>query len=191
MAEANTRRVVVTVLEFTTGLYQRGGQEWPGCATLTLMRMLITVALGALFLFGAAIAQELSTKKSLNLAVARKIAAAAEAEARKNNWNVVITVLDEGANLLYLERMDGTQIGSVDVAIAKAASAVKFKRATKVFEDAVKGGRTAILKLPGALPVEGGEPIIVDGAVIGAVGVSGVQSDQDGIVARAGVAVVK
>ncbi|MBM3795356.1 MAG: heme-binding protein [Acidobacteria bacterium] len=136
-------------------------------------------------------AQDLTAKKSLNLAVAKKIAAAAEAEARKNNWNVVITVLDEGANLLYLQRMDGTQIGSVDVAIAKAASAVKFKRATKVFEDALKGGRQAILKLPGAIPVEGGEVISADGAVIGAIGVSGVQSDQDGIIARAGVAVVK
>ncbi|MFN0191805.1 MAG: GlcG/HbpS family heme-binding protein [Aestuariivirga sp.] len=153
--------------------------------------MTISIAVGGLFLIGAAIAQDLTVKKSLNLAVAKKIAAAAEAEARKNNWNVVITVLDDGANLIYLQRMDGTQIGSVDVAIAKGASAVKFKRPTKVFEEAVKGGRNAILKLPGAIPVEGGEPIMVDGVLIGAVGVSGVQSDQDGIIARAGVAVVK
>ena len=155
------------------------------------MQMAITIAVGGLFLFGAAIAQELTVKKSLNLAVAKKIAAAAEAEARKNNWNVVITVLDDGANLIYLQRMDGTQIGSIDVAIAKGASAVKFKRPTKVFEEAVKGGRNAILRLPGAIPVEGGEPIMLDGVLIGAVGVSGVQSDQDGIIARAGVAVVK
>ena len=153
--------------------------------------MAISIAVGGLFLIGAAIAQDLTVKKSLNLAVAKKIAAAAEAEARKNNWNVVITVLDDGANIIYLQRMDGTQIGSVDVAIAKAASAVKFKRPTKVFEEAVKGGRNAILKLPGALPVEGGEPIMFDGVLIGAVGVSGVQSNEDGIVARAGVAVVK
>ncbi len=155
------------------------------------MQMTISIAVGGLFLIGAAIAQDLTVKKSLNLAVAKKIAAAAEAEARKNNWNVVITVLDDGANIIYLQRMDGTQIGSVDVAIAKAASAVKFKRPTKVFEEAVKGGRNAILKLPGALPVEGGEPIMFDGVLIGAVGVSGVQSNEDGIVARAGVAVVK
>ncbi len=155
------------------------------------MQMAISIAVGGLFLIGAAIAQDLTVKKSLNLAVAKKIAAAAEAEARKNNWNVVITVLDDGANIIYLQRMDGTQIGSVDVAIAKAASAVKFKRPTKVFEEAVKGGRNAILKLPGALPVEGGEPIMFDGVLIGAVGVSGVQSNEDGIVARAGVAVVK
>lgn len=153
--------------------------------------MTISIAVGGLLLIGAAIAQDLTVKKSLNLAVAKKIAAAAEAEARKNNWNVVITVLDDGANIIYLQRMDGTQIGSVDVAIAKAASAVKFKRPTKVFEEAVKGGRNAILKLPGALPVEGGEPIMFDGVLIGAVGVSGVQSNEDGIVARAGVAVVK
>ncbi len=155
------------------------------------MQMTISIAVGGLLLIGAAIAQDLTVKKSLNLAVAKKIAAAAEAEARKNNWNVVITVLDDGANIIYLQRMDGTQIGSVDVAIAKAASAVKFKRPTKVFEEAVKGGRNAILKLPGALPVEGGEPIMFDGVLIGAVGVSGVQSNEDGIVARAGVAVVK
>ena len=135
--------------------------------------------------------QELTTKKSLNLAVAKKIAAAAEAEARKNNWNVVIAVLDDGANLLYLQRMDGTQIGSIDVAVAKGASAVKFKRGTKVFEEALKGGRQAILKLPGAIPVEGGEPIKVDGQVLGAVGVSGVQSHEDGQIARAGIAAVK
>ena len=155
------------------------------------MKHAALLTLGALLAAGAASAQDLTVKKSLNLAVAKKIAAAAEAEARKNNWNVVITVLDEGANLLYLQRMDGTQIGSIDVAIAKAASAIKFKRPTKVFEDAVKGGRTAILKLPGALPVEGGETLVADGNIIGAIGVSGVQSDQDGIIARAGAASLK
>jgi glc operon protein GlcG len=155
------------------------------------MRTVTAFALAALFSTGAAFAQDLTTKKSLNLAVAKKIAAAAEAEARKNNWNVVIAVLDEGGNLLYLQRMDGTQIGSIDVAIAKGASAIKFKRPTKVFEEAVKGGRHAILSLPGALPVEGGEPVTADGNIIGAVGVSGVQSDQDGIIARAGTAAVK
>ncbi len=162
-----------------------------GCVTLSLMRHVAFLTLTALFCAGAASAQELTTKKSLNLAVAKKIAAAAEAEARKNNWNVVICVLDEGANLLYLQRMDGTQIGSIDVAVAKAASAIKFKRPTKVFEEAVKGGRNVILKLPGALPVEGGEPITADGNIIGAIGVSGVQSNEDGEIARAGAASVK
>ncbi len=155
------------------------------------MRILTSFAFAPIFATGAAYAQELTTKKSLNLAVAKKIAAAAAAEARKNNWNVVITVLDEGGNLLYLQGMDGTQIGSIDVAIAKGASAIKFKRPTKVFEEAVKGGRTVILSLPGALPVEGGEPIVSEGNIIGAVGVSGVQSNEDGMIARAGVAAVK
>lgn len=132
-------------------------------------------------------AEELATRKGMTLAVAKKIAAAAEAEAAANKWNVVIAVLDEGGNLIYLQRMDGTQIGSVDVAIGKAASAFKFKRPTKAFEDALKGGRQAILRLPGALPVEGGVPITLDGQIIGAVGVSGVQSHEDAQIAMAGI----
>ena len=135
-------------------------------------------------------AAELTTKKALNLAAAKEIAAAAEKEARANKWNVVIAVVDEGANLILLQRMDETQIGSIDVAIAKAQSAVKFKRPTKVFEDALKGGRQAILKLPGAIPVEGGLPIQADGRVIGAIGVSGVQSFEDAQIAAAGLKVV-
>ncbi len=133
---------------------------------------------------------ELTTKKSLNLAVAKEIAAAAEKEARANKWTMVIAIVDEGANIIFLERMDGTQIGSVDVAIAKAQSAVKFKRSTKLLEDALKGGRQAILKLPGAIPVEGGIPIMMDGIAIGAIGVSGAQSNEDGIVAAAGLKVL-
>jgi uncharacterized protein GlcG (DUF336 family) len=117
----------------------------------------------------------------------KKIAAAAEAEAAKNNWNVVIAILDDGGNLLYLQRMDGTQIGSIDVAVAKAQSAIKFKRPTLAFEDALKGGRQAILKLPGAVPVEGGLPIVMGDQFLGAIGVSGVQSNQDGQIAKAGV----
>ncbi len=131
-------------------------------------------------------AEELATKKSLTLAVAKKIAAAAEAEATANKWNVVVAILDDGGNLLYLQRMDGTQIGSIDVAIAKGASAIKFKRPTKALEDALAGGRQAILRLPGAIPVEGGLPLMVDGQYLGAIGVSGVQSNQDGQIAKAG-----
>ena len=129
---------------------------------------------------------QLASKKSLTLAAAKQIAAAAETEAVNNKWNVVIAILDEGGQLLYLQRMDETQIGSVDVAIAKGQSAVKFKRPTKAFEDALVGGRQAILSLPGAIPVEGGLPLLVDGRIIGAIGVSGVQSNQDGIIAKAG-----
>lgn len=130
---------------------------------------------------------QLGSKKALTLEAAKKIAAAAEAEARKNNWNVVICVVDDGANLLYLQRMDGTQIGSVDIAQMKARTAIKMKRPSKVLEDAVAGGRNAVLKLPDVLPVEGGLPLSVDGQMIGAIGVSGVTSQQDGQIAAAGV----
>lgn len=150
-----------------------------------LLKTLLPAGLALTCLLGTAVAQ-LGTKKAMTLEAAKQIAAAAEAEARKNNWNVVIAVLDDGANLVYLQRMDETQIGSVNVAIGKGASAVKFKRPTKAFEDALKGGRQAILGLPGALPVEGGLPLMLDGKLIGAIGVSGVQSFEDAQIAKAG-----
>ncbi len=129
------------------------------------------------------------TKPYLNLEDARRITAAAEAKAKAEGWNVVITVLDDGGHLLSLIRMDGVQIGSVDVAQAKAKSAVYFKRPTKVFEDAMKGeGSARIGGLPGAVGVEGGLPIFKDGIIVGSIGVSGVTSAQDGIVAGAGLA---
>jgi uncharacterized protein GlcG (DUF336 family) len=141
----------------------------------------------ALALASALNGAELAARKALTLEVAKQMAAAAEAEALKNKWNVVIAIVDEGAHLIYLQRIDETQIGSVEVAIEKARTAVRFKRPTKALEDAVAGGRNAILKLPGALPVEGGLPITVDGKVIGAIGVSGVTSQQDGQIAKAGL----
>lgn len=147
----------------------------------------VLCAAAAALLCPAAFGAEMAAKKSLTLAVAKQIAAAAEAEAVKNNWTVVIAILDDGGNLLYLQRADETQIGSIEVAQAKARSAVSFKRPTKVFEDALTQGRHAILKLPGAMPVEGGLPILVDGKVVGAIGVSGVTSQQDGQIAKAGL----
>lgn len=129
---------------------------------------------------------QLATKKSLTLAAAKTIAAAAEVEAKKNNWNVVISIVDDGANLLYLQRMDGTQIGSVDISQMKARTAIRMKRPTKVLEDIVLGGRNTMLKLPDVLPVEGGIPLTIDGVMIGAIGVSGVTSVQDGQIAAAG-----
>ena len=147
------------------------------------MRILAAMALTVSMAFG----QQLATKKAMTLAVAKKIAAAAEAEATKTGLTMVICILDEGGNLVYLERMDETQTGSIDVAQAKAQSAIKFKRPTKAFEDALVGGRQAILKLPGALPVEGGVPLTVDGKIVGAIGVSGGTSQQDGVVAAAGI----
>lgn len=131
-------------------------------------------------------AETLSIKKVLNLEAAKRIAAAAEAEARKNNWNVVIALVDDGGHLVYLQRMDDTQYASVKVATEKAQTAIGFKRPTKAFEDAVVSGKTAILGLP-IIPLEGGLPLVVDGKMIGAIGVSGVTSQQDGIVAKAGI----
>jgi len=142
----------------------------------------------ALALAGAVFAQMLATKRALTLDVAKKIAAAAEAEALKNKWTMYITVVDDGGTPLYIERIDDTQLGSFEVSIEKARSAVFFKRPTKAFEDMVAGGRMAIMKLPGALPVEGGIPLMADGKVIGAIGVSGGTSAQDSQAAQAGVA---
>jgi uncharacterized protein GlcG (DUF336 family) len=130
---------------------------------------------------------QLADKKALTLAVAKQIAAAAAAEAETNKWNVVIAIVDDGGYLVYLERRDETQIGSIEVAIQKAKTAVSFKRPTKALDDALTGGRMAILTLPGALPLEGGVPITLDGKVLGAVGVSGVTAQQDGQIATAGV----
>jgi len=145
--------------------------------------LLSLVSLLAVCVAGAA---DLATKKALTLEVAKEIAAAAEAEARKNNWNVAITILDDGGHLLYFQKMDGVQIGSIEVSQRKAASTVNFKRATKVFSDGVKN-RVQLVSLPGAFAFEGGLPITHDGEVIGGIGVSGVTAEQDGIIAKAGV----
>jgi glc operon protein GlcG len=141
----------------------------------------------AITLIATTMSAQLATKKTLTLEAAKKLAAAAEAEARKNNWNVVISIVDEGANLLYLERMDGTQIGSVEIAQMKARTAIKMKRPSKAFEDMIAGGRNAVIKLPDVLGVEGGLPLVIDGQFLGAIGISGVTSVQDGQIAAAGV----
>jgi glc operon protein GlcG len=149
------------------------------------LRATMTV-LVALALTAGAWADQLAEKKALTLAVAKQVAAAAESEAAKSNFTMVIVVVDDGGNLVYLEKMDETQFGSIEVAQAKAHSAIAFKRPTKVFQDAVAGGNTGILKLPGAIATEGGLPLVVDGKIIGAIGVSGGTSQQDGTVAAAG-----
>ena len=128
-----------------------------------------------------------SSPPALTLAAATKIADAAQAEATRNQWNVVIAVLDGGGYLVHLRRMDGTQLGSVDVAQDKARSAVLFRRPTKAFADAVTSGRIGVLRLAGAMPIEGGIPLLVGDQVVGAIGVSGVTSEQDGQIAQAGV----
>jgi glc operon protein GlcG len=122
---------------------------------------------------------------ALTLDMAKKCVAAAEAESKKNNWNMAIVVVDSGGSLLAFEKMDNTQLGSVRVAIDKARSANNFRRPSKVFEDALAGGRQAILGLHGATPLEGGIPLVLDGKIAGAVGVSGELAAQDGQVAKA------
>ena len=135
----------------------------------------------------ATLSDMLADKKALTLAVAKRIAAAAEKEAIKNNWNMFIAIVDDGGNLMFLERMDDSQLASLEVSIAKARSALLFKRPTKALEDAVSAGRIAVMKLAIAVPVEGGVPLMAYGQIVGAIGVSGATSPQDGIVAQAGV----
>lgn len=118
---------------------------------------------------------------------AKKIAAAALAEAKKNNWNVAIAVVDNHGFLVYYERMDDTQSASPAIAIEKARSAAMFRRTTRAMEDTVNKGRTSFLGIPGATPITGGLPIIAGGKIIGAIGVSSVTSDQDEQVAKAGL----
>jgi glc operon protein GlcG len=153
-------------------------------------RGIALTALVLLIFSGIADAQVIE-KKSIGLALAQQVAAAAEAEAVKNKWNVVISIVDEGGHLVYLQRMDNTQTGSIDVAIQKAKAAVSFKRPTKVYEDMVAGGRTAILSLPGVIAIEGGVPLMVKDHIIGAIGVSGVKSAEDGQIAKAGADILK
>ncbi len=133
---------------------------------------------------------QLTTKKVLTLAAAKQILAAAQQEAQRRGWSMVICVVDDGAHVICLERMDGTQIASVTVAQDKAATAVRFKRSTKVLEDAVLGGRIVLMTLGRQTPVEGGLPIVVDGQLIGGIGVSGGTGAQDGEIAAAGLAVL-
>lgn len=129
----------------------------------------------------------LTQKPALTLAAARRMLVAAAAEADANGWRVVIAVVDDGGHLFCLQRSDDTQIGSIDTAIAKARCALAFKRPTKSWQDAAAEGRWGILGLPGVVPFEGGLPVISDGVVVGAIGVSGVRAAQDGQIAQAGV----
>lgn len=129
----------------------------------------------------------MSNKPILTLEDAKRIAAAAEVEAQKNGWRVVVAVVDDGGHLLYLQRSHETQWGSVETAIMKANAAVAFQRPTKASEDAVLSGRLIHLALPGVIPAEGGVPLVRDDVVIGGLGISGVRSVQDGQVANAGL----
>jgi glc operon protein GlcG len=154
---------------------------------MTLIRTLI-VMLG-LVVGSLPVMAQLPTKRVLTLNIAKKIAAAAEAEAIKRGATVVIAVVDDGGHLLVLERLDDTQVASVEVGIGKAHTAAIFRRPSKVFEDQISDGRVAALALPGATPLQGGIPIVFEGKVIGAIGVSGNTPQEDEDIAKAGAAV--
>ena len=130
---------------------------------------------------------------SVTVENAKKAAAAALAEAQKNHWNMAVSVVDTGGNLVYYEKMDNTQLGSAEVAIDKARSAALFKRPTKAFEDALATGGSSlrILSVKGAVPVNGGYPLVMDGKIVGAIGVSGDTPDHDGQCSKAGADVLK
>jgi uncharacterized protein GlcG (DUF336 family)/mannose-6-phosphate isomerase-like protein (cupin superfamily) len=131
---------------------------------------------------------ELPAKPVLTLEVAKRVGAAAEAEALKRGATVVIAVVDDGGHVLFLERLNDTQVASVDVGIGKARTAAIFRRPSKVFEDQIREGRVAALALPGATPLQGGVPLEINGRVIGAVGVSGNTPQEDEDIAKAGAA---
>lgn len=153
------------------------------------MKTAICCALALLLSLATASRAELPSKKILTLGMAKKLVAAAEAEARKRGATVVIAVVDDGGHLILLERLDDTQVASVEVAIGKARTAATFRRPSKVFEDQVKNGRVAALALPGATALQGGVPITVDGKVIGAISASGNTPQEDEDIAMAGAAV--
>ncbi len=148
----------------------------------------LALAIAAPPLAASAEEASLPTKPYLNLAAARKIAAAAEADAERRGLGVVVAVVDDAGHLLVLERLDAAQVASVDVAIGKARTAAIFRRPSKVFEDQVRDGRVAALALPGATALQGGLPIVQGGRVVGAIGVSGDSPQVDEDIARAGVA---
>lgn len=140
-----------------------------------------------LFALGAVAQERPPYGQEIGLDLARKIAAGAEAESKKQGWRMAIAIVDNHGFLVYYERMDDTQTASVGVALDKAKAAAMFRRPTKAFEDGIAKGRNALLGLRGATPIEGGIPIMVGGKVIGGVGVSGANADQDAAAAAAGL----
>ena len=158
------------------------------------IRRLLQAAVWAslsLLALGAAAQQRPPYGAAINLEAAKKVGAAAVAEARKNNWNVAIAVVDNHGLLVYYEMLDDTQTASATIALEKARTSATYRRPIKELEDGIASGRVAILGLPGATPIEGGLPLVVGGKMIGAIGVSGVTSPQDGMVAKAGIETLK
>jgi uncharacterized protein GlcG (DUF336 family) len=159
----------------------------------TDMRKLLLTALVALVATPALAQLPNPYGTSISLDAAKRVAALAVAEAAKNNWKMAIAVVDVAGDLVYFEKMDGTQVASVNIAQDKARSSVRFKRPTKAMQDVLAAGGAGVrfLALQGAIPVEGGLPLIMDGKIVGAIGASGGTSDQDGLSAKAGADSVK
>ena len=159
------------------------------------MRLMVAAAVALVLTFAplAGAQGTMAYGTSINVETAKKVAAPALAEARKNQWAMAVAIVDTAGDLVYFEKMDDTQVGSVDVAIAKARSAARFKRPTKAFQDALAAGGEGlrILALNGAIPVDGGVPLVVGGKIVGAIGMSGGTSAQDGQAAAAGAGVLK
>jgi uncharacterized protein GlcG (DUF336 family) len=167
-----------------------------------IMKRLVSLAIGLMIALGAGVAVAQTPAPPppppaygapITLEQAKKVMAGAEAEAKKNNWGMAIIILDVGGHAVMMQRLDGTQLGSIEVAKDKAWSAVAFRRPTKAFEDAVSqgGANLRLLRLTGASPIEGGIPLMADGKIIGSIGVSGGTAPQDGQVAKAGVDALK
>jgi glc operon protein GlcG len=129
----------------------------------------------------------MKTRPALTQDDCLKVMAAAEAEARKNSWNVAIAILDDGGHLMQFSRMDGATPANAAIAAEKGRTAAVSRRATGMWEKLVQDGRTGMLNMPGILPVQGGLPILVEGTCVGGIGVSGVQSHQDDQIAQAGI----
>src|SRR6188508_1342717 len=159
------------------------------------MRLMVAAAVALVLTFASLAGAQgtMAYGTSINAETAKKVAAPALAEARKNQWTMAVAIVDTAGDLVYFEKMDNTQVGSVDVAIGKARSSARFKRPTKAFQDALAAGGEGwrIMTLEGAVAVEGGVPLIVGGKIIGAIGASGGASQQDGVTAAAGAATLK
>ena len=144
------------------------------------------IAFATLAMAASTVSAQVLDRKTLSLEAAQKIIAGAVAEAKANNWLVNIAIVDDGGNLLSFQRMDGALVGSVDVSIGKARTSALFRRPTRVLEEAAKT-RPAIVTLPNGVLLQGGLPVVVNGQTVGAIGVSGVTSQQDEQIAEAGI----
>jgi len=159
------------------------------CILISVLSLILSISFG----WGAFAQMPNPYGPPINLEAAKKAAASAIAEARKNNWTMAVAIIDISGNLVYFEKMDGTQTASIKVAIGKGRSAAIWKRPTKVWQDIVAEGGVGlrILALEGAVPIEGGLPLVMDGKIVGGIGVSGGSGAQDGVVAKAGADTLK